>query len=191
MLTIETRPIARLIPYVRNARTHSGDQIAQIAGSIAEFGFVNPVLIGADDVIIAGHGRVLAADLASPIDVPAHDNSAMDGYAFAGSALHDGVATTLVVADTVYAGTPWAGTVGAGGVTVPPPPPPPHEERPPAARARAARRTGRRTEPVREEARRAFFMARPWFRVRGGPQRPALLPGQGCAPDPTAPSTFS
>jgi ParB-like chromosome segregation protein Spo0J len=54
MLTIETRPIARLIPYVRNARTHSGDQIAQIAGSIAEFGFVNPVLIGADDVIIAG-----------------------------------------------------------------------------------------------------------------------------------------
>ena len=62
MLAIETRPIARLIPYVRNARTHSGDQIAQISGSIAEFGFVNPVLIGADDVIIAGHGRVLAAE---------------------------------------------------------------------------------------------------------------------------------
>ncbi len=66
MLAIETRPIARLIPYVRNARTHSGDQIAQIAGSIAEFGFVNPVLIGADDVIIAGHGRVLAAEKLGP-----------------------------------------------------------------------------------------------------------------------------
>ena len=70
MLTIETRPIARLIPYVRNARTHSGDQIAQIAGSIAEFGFVNPVLIGADDVIIAGHGRVLAAEKLGLAEIP-------------------------------------------------------------------------------------------------------------------------
>ena len=70
MLAIETRPIARLIPYVRNARTHSGDQIAQIAGSIAEFGFVNPVLIGADDVIIAGHGRVLAAEKLGLADIP-------------------------------------------------------------------------------------------------------------------------
>ncbi len=70
MLTIETRPIARLIPSIRNARTHSGDQIAQIAGSIAEFGFVNPVLIGADDVIIAGHGRVLAAEKLGLTEVP-------------------------------------------------------------------------------------------------------------------------
>lgn len=70
MLTIETRPIVRLIPYVRNARTHSGDQIAQIAGSIAQFGFVNPVLIGADDVIIAGHGRVLAAEKLGLVEVP-------------------------------------------------------------------------------------------------------------------------
>jgi hypothetical protein len=70
MLTIETRPIARLIPHVRNARTHSADQIAQIAGSIAEFGFVNPVLIGADDVIIAGHGRVLAAEKLGLAEVP-------------------------------------------------------------------------------------------------------------------------
>lgn len=70
MLTIETRPVARLIPYVRNARTHSGDQIAQIAGSIAEFGFVNPVLIGADDVIIAGHGRILAAEKLGLAEVP-------------------------------------------------------------------------------------------------------------------------
>jgi hypothetical protein len=70
MLAIETRPTARLIPYVRNARTHSGDQIAQIAGSIAEFGFVNPVLVGADDVIIAGHGRVLAAEKLGLAEVP-------------------------------------------------------------------------------------------------------------------------
>jgi hypothetical protein len=70
MMTIETRPVDRLIPYVRNARTHSEDQIAQIAASIAEFGFVNPVLIGADDMIVAGHGRVLAAKLLGLAEVP-------------------------------------------------------------------------------------------------------------------------
>jgi hypothetical protein len=69
-LQIETRPVDRLIPYVRNARTHSEDQIAQIAASIAEFGFVNPVLVGADDVIIAGHGRVLAAKRLGLTEVP-------------------------------------------------------------------------------------------------------------------------
>jgi len=70
LLTIETRPLDRLIPYVRNARTHSPEQVAQIAGSIAEFGFVNPVLIGPDDVIVAGHGRVLAAQRLGLVDVP-------------------------------------------------------------------------------------------------------------------------
>ena len=50
-----------LIPYARNARTHSEQQVAQIAGSIQEFGFCNPVLIDAHNSIIAGHGRVLAA----------------------------------------------------------------------------------------------------------------------------------
>ena len=69
-LQIETRPVERLIPYVRNARTHSEDQIAQIAASIAEFGFVNPVLIGSDDVIVVGHGRVLAAKRLGLADVP-------------------------------------------------------------------------------------------------------------------------
>ena len=58
---VERWPLERLIPHARNARTHSEDQIAQIAGSIAEFGFVNPVLVGDDGVIVAGHGRVLAA----------------------------------------------------------------------------------------------------------------------------------
>ena len=58
---IERWPLERLIPHARNARTHSEEQVAQIAGSIAEFGFVNPVLVGADGVIVAGHGRVMAA----------------------------------------------------------------------------------------------------------------------------------
>lgn len=60
-LTISYRNLADLIPYVRNARTHSDAQIAQIAASIREFGFTNPVLVDGDNGIIAGHGRVLAA----------------------------------------------------------------------------------------------------------------------------------
>jgi len=59
--TLEQIATADLIPYARNARTHSETQVAQIAGSIQEFGFCNPVLIDADNGIIAGHGRVLAA----------------------------------------------------------------------------------------------------------------------------------
>src|SRR5438552_18364990 len=58
---VERWSIDRLIPYTRNARTHSNAQVAQIAASIAEFGFNNPVLVDADGGIIAGHGRVLAA----------------------------------------------------------------------------------------------------------------------------------
>ncbi len=60
-LTVQHTSLRELIPYARNARTHSDAQVAQIAASIAEFGFVNPVLIGSDNIIIAGHGRVLAA----------------------------------------------------------------------------------------------------------------------------------
>jgi DNA modification methylase len=60
-LQIQHSPLERLIPYARNARTHADEQISQIAGSIAEFGFVNPILIGEDNVIIAGHGRLMAA----------------------------------------------------------------------------------------------------------------------------------
>lgn len=58
---IEQVSIDKLIPYARNARTHNDAQVAQIAGSIREYGFTNPVLIDADSGIIAGHGRVLAA----------------------------------------------------------------------------------------------------------------------------------
>ena len=60
-LQIETRPLDRLIPYARNARTHSDEQVAQIAASLAEFGFNNPCLVDEQGVLIAGHGRVLAA----------------------------------------------------------------------------------------------------------------------------------
>jgi hypothetical protein len=59
--TIVRRRCAALIPYARNARTHSDQQVAQIAASIREFGFTNPVLIDEEDGIIAGAGRVLAA----------------------------------------------------------------------------------------------------------------------------------
>lgn len=60
-MKIETIPTEKLIPYARNSRTHDDAQVAQIASSIREFGFNNPVLIGEDNDIIAGHGRVLAA----------------------------------------------------------------------------------------------------------------------------------
>jgi len=59
--TIEWLETKGLIPYAKNSRTHSEAQVAQIAGSIKEFGFNNPVLIDEDNGIIAGHGRVMAA----------------------------------------------------------------------------------------------------------------------------------
>ena len=58
---IEQWPTAKLLPYARNARTHSEEQVAQIAASIAEFGFTNPILAGSDGIIVAGHGRLAAA----------------------------------------------------------------------------------------------------------------------------------
>ena len=58
---IEMMAVADLVPYAKNSRVHDDAQVAQIAASIREFGFTNPVLIGAQGGIIAGHGRVLAA----------------------------------------------------------------------------------------------------------------------------------
>ncbi len=69
-MQIEMMDAAKLVPYARNARTHSEDQIAQIAASIAEFGFTNPILIGGDAVIIAGHGRLMAAQKLGLAEVP-------------------------------------------------------------------------------------------------------------------------
>jgi len=69
-LQIERWSVDRLIPYARNARTHSPEQVAQIAASIAEFGWTNPILVGADGVVIAGHARLLAARKLGMSDVP-------------------------------------------------------------------------------------------------------------------------
>lgn len=68
---IEHVAVEALIPYARNARTHSPAQVAQIAGSIREFGFINPVILDAADGIIAGHGRVMAAQQLGLATVPA------------------------------------------------------------------------------------------------------------------------
>ena len=70
-MQVEQISIETLIPYVNNARTHSDAQVAQIAASIKEFGFNNPVLIADDNSIIAGHGRVMAARKLGKNTVPA------------------------------------------------------------------------------------------------------------------------
>ena len=69
-LAIEYLPLTDLVPYARNARTHSAAQVSQIAASVREFGWTNPVLV--DDIggIIAGHGRVMAAQLLGMDQVP-------------------------------------------------------------------------------------------------------------------------
>lgn len=70
-LVIEYRPLDSLVAYARNARTHSDAQVSEIAGSIREFGFTNPVLVAEDGTLIAGHGRVLAARKLGMATVPA------------------------------------------------------------------------------------------------------------------------
>lgn len=67
---IETWEIGRLRPYSRNARTHSADQVEKIAASIAEFGFTNPILVDSGAGIIAGHGRLAAAERLGLAEVP-------------------------------------------------------------------------------------------------------------------------
>jgi ParB-like chromosome segregation protein Spo0J len=67
---LERWPVDRLVPYERNARTHSPEQVAQIAASIQEFGFTNPILVASDDGIIAGHGRLAAAKDLGLAEVP-------------------------------------------------------------------------------------------------------------------------
>jgi DNA modification methylase len=67
---IEMVSVDALIPYAKNARTHSDEQVAQIAGSIKEFGFNNPVLVDKDNSVIAGHGRLMAARKLGYKEVP-------------------------------------------------------------------------------------------------------------------------
>ena len=69
-LNIEYLPTGALRPYPRNARTHSKKQIKQIAHSIRQFGFTNPILIDKDTMILAGHGRIEAAKLLEMTEVP-------------------------------------------------------------------------------------------------------------------------
>lgn len=69
-LAIEYESVAALLPYVANSRTHSDAQVAQIAASIKEFGWTNPILIDGENTIIAGHGRLLAARKLNMDDVP-------------------------------------------------------------------------------------------------------------------------
>jgi ParB-like chromosome segregation protein Spo0J len=67
---VNRRPVADLVPYARNARTHSDEQVAQIAASIREWGWTVPVLVDEGNTIIAGHGRILAAQKLGLTDVP-------------------------------------------------------------------------------------------------------------------------
>lgn len=67
---VERWPVEKLVPYARNARTHSAEQVSEIAASIREWGWTNPVLVDEVGTIIAGHGRVLAAKLLEMVDVP-------------------------------------------------------------------------------------------------------------------------
>lgn len=69
-LQITTRKVSDLIPYARNARTHSDEQVARIAASIKEFGWTNPILVDGENGIIAGHGRLAAARKLGLKEVP-------------------------------------------------------------------------------------------------------------------------
>ena len=70
MIQIQEKLVSELIPYVNNSRTHSDEQVAQIAASIKEFGWTNPILIDGDNGIIAGHGRLMAARKLGHKEVP-------------------------------------------------------------------------------------------------------------------------
>ncbi len=69
-MQIEKRLLADLIPYINNSRKHSDDQVSQIAASIKEFGWTNPILVDGDNGIIAGHGRIMAAKKLGMTEVP-------------------------------------------------------------------------------------------------------------------------
>jgi site-specific DNA-methyltransferase (adenine-specific) len=69
-MQIEQRLLSELIPYINNSRKHSDDQVTQIAASIKEFGWTNPILVDGDNGIIAGHGRIMAAKKLNMTEVP-------------------------------------------------------------------------------------------------------------------------
>ena len=69
-MKIVQKPVDKLIPYINNSRTHSDEQVAQIAASIKEFGWTNPILVDGANGIIAGHGRLMAARKLGYTEVP-------------------------------------------------------------------------------------------------------------------------
>src|SRR4051812_11396661 len=79
-IVVERRPLAKLLPYARNARTHSDAQIAAIAASIKEWGWTMPLLVDESGGLIAGHGRVMAAHLLRLTEAPV---MVVIGYIFA------------------------------------------------------------------------------------------------------------
>lgn len=76
-VVVGMRSVDSLIPYARNARTHSDAQVAQIAASIREFGWTNPILVDGESGIIAGHGRLLAARKLNMTEVPCIELSSL------------------------------------------------------------------------------------------------------------------
>src|ERR1035438_5907621 len=69
-IQVEHWPISRLIPRVTNPRTHKPEQVSQVAASMKEFGWTNPILVGADNDVLAGHARLLAARQLGVAEVP-------------------------------------------------------------------------------------------------------------------------
>ncbi len=103
------------MPELEESPLAAGDRRLSVAEARAAIaGALQPITATEVVPLLGALGRVLGADVISPIDVPAHDNSAMDGYAFAGDDLLAAAPTHLRVAGTVFAGAPFAGRTGAG-----------------------------------------------------------------------------
>lgn len=116
---VERWPLAKLVPYARNARTHSPAQIAQLAASIRQWGWTNPILIDEDGEIIAGHGRVMAAETLGIDAVPVMvargwplDKKRAYGLADNQLALNAGWDEHLLAAELIEVGADLRGFVG-------------------------------------------------------------------------------
>jgi molybdopterin molybdotransferase len=93
----------------------AGDRNFSVAQARQAIAAALQPITGSESVaLVQALGRVLAADIVSPIDVPAHDNSAMDGYAYSGQGLQAAAPTRLRSVGTLFAGAPWAGVLGVG-----------------------------------------------------------------------------
>ena len=93
---VERRSVTALVPYARNARTHSNEQVAQIAASIREWGWTSPVLVDEAGTIIAGHGRVLAAQRLGLAEIPVMVAAGSVGFQVRLGCMPAATATTMV-----------------------------------------------------------------------------------------------